>query len=177
MFNTLLFIELFKLGNTYLPGRYLLSSVVANALYFCICIEISVDLFADKMKIVILGIILFVTGISFYQNALSFNRRTFVLQEINDYLSKTKFQGKTLMGNWAAACGWKTDAYFKPLARGYNEHDTFGKLRPRAIITENDESDTEKILARQGINISDYSDSTRTFRINQWDVVVYWIKQ
>ena len=99
------------------------------------------------------------------------------MNEINDYLSATNFNNQPVLGNWAASCTWKNGAYVKPLAHGYNEINTFENYHPRAIITETDEADTEKVLQEQGINISEHSDSSRTFKINQWTLVVYWIKQ
>ena len=172
-----LIFELLRFGNAYLPSRYLLSGIIANMLYLSICIDLLFTLLIKYFKFIIYALCSCVFVLNIIQYTKSFNRRTYVMNEINDYLSATNFNNQPVLGNWAASCTWKNGAYVKPLAHGYNEINTFENYHPRAIITETDEADTEKVLQEQGINISEHSDSSRTFKINQWTLVVYWIKQ
>jgi len=172
-----LLFELLKYTNVYLPSRYILGSVIANFLLLSLILEVIIQRY-DQLKKwgIVFTCILFSYNMFFYFQSLY--RKSYELKEINDYFSHTDFGNKPVMGNWAASCTWNSKAYIKTLQKDYSGgKDLISLYKPKVIITETDEDDSNGIFGSQGINIKEHSDSTRTFIVNRWKLVVYWIKQ
>ena len=172
-----LLIEVLKLGDVYLPSRYLVSGIIANLLFTCIALELLLSLLKKyALKIIyIFSFVIFLYNIHFY--ILSHQRRSFGIRQINEYLSKIDFNGQPIMGNWAASCSWNCNAYIKPLSIGFNDINTINLYHPKAIVKEICAEYSEKALVSNGINLIEQSDSIRTFKMNQWTLAICWIKQ
>ena len=53
----------------------------------------------------------------------------------------------------------------------------FGENPTKVIIAETDEQDSEQAWKDQDIDLAAISDSSRSFRIGHWDVVIFWISE
>lgn len=168
--------ELHKLPMSYLPNRYLLplyfacGLLIAQALSFLYTRSRSFSLVA-----ILLGIFyLFINFPLFYK---TYNHRSHDLDKLNNYLSHYQYNGKYGLGSWATATSWGTDMKTLPVWYGYfNAVNPIKNLNPAVIVTEKDESETDKAYSNQGINLKAVSDSSREFSVWRYKVLVYWVK-
>jgi hypothetical protein len=169
--------EMIKYTNVYLPSRYIIPEIVANLLLLSMIIQ-SIIIAYPKVKkwIITIACALFLYNMFFYFQ--SFNRKQYQLKQINGYFSQIDFGNKPVMGNWAPSCTWSSKAYTKTLQNDYSAGKNLIKIdNPKAIITEIDENESNEIFSKQGINLMEHADSTRTFKVSYWTLVVYWMKQ
>lgn len=172
-----LLFEMIKYTNVYLPSRYVIAGIVANLLLLSLVIQSIILSYPEFKKwIITLACALFLYNLFFYFQSL--NRKQYQLKHINDYFSEIDFGNKPIMGNWAPSCTWSSKAYTKTLQNDYSAGKNLIKIdKPKAIITELDENESNEIFSRQGINLREHADSTRTFKVSYWTLVVYWMKQ
>ena len=128
-----------------------------------------------KARVFIL-IIIFILGIYNLQNIYqAIDRRTFNIDNANNYLSNYNLKNQVILGDWAPSLTWKSNAISIPY-----ENDLKNPLKsfsPRIIITESDQEDCCQAYKLKKINLDSISDSSRTFRIWIKDVKLYWIKK
>jgi 4-amino-4-deoxy-L-arabinose transferase-like glycosyltransferase len=171
-------IETAKLGNHYLPSRYLVSAVFPLTIICCLLLQYLVFEYTHGLKIALLLVFLFVSrNLIFYADAIG--RRTYHVQAINDYMGHYDFGTTPVMGNWGTVANYKCKAISKPVAKDYfNDKNIIATFHPRVIIAElNEENDSTNAFYKERIDLHAISDSSRTFTIRHWHPVVYWIKK
>ena len=177
-------LELHKLTMVYLPTRYQVSLFAAMGLLTAIVLlEIYHTQWLSKehkwrwtvRTLVVtwtLAILLF--NLSDYRHALE--RRTYRIHQANAYLASTLTKNDTVLGAWAPSLTWGSDCIAKPVWGGFlNDVEPLERFQPRAVISEPDEQDSEQAYKKQGIDLYAVSDSSRTFEIGRWEVVIFWI--
>lgn len=170
-------LELHKLPMSYMPNRYMLPLFFACGLIIAQALSYLYGrgyLFAWTAVLIALVF----AGLSLPFHYSTYRERTHDLDKINRYLSATSFEGRYGLGSWATAASWGTDLRTVPVWKDYfNAHDPVKQFNPAVIITEKDESETDKAFVSQGTNLRAISDSSRTFQVWRYDVVVYWLKK
>lgn len=176
-----LLLETHKLGMTYLPSRYLISFIFPMiGICSLVLLEFGFLLWRKRKALILVpslvGIILFIFNLQSYHDSL--NRRTFAIQEINDYLSLYDLRGKKIIGPWAPSLTWQTQATSYPVWNGYFNHkDVLESQKPAIIISELDESDSNHVFSSNGIKIDDFADSIVYKKINHWNLKILWMKE
>ena len=177
-------IELHKLSMIYLPSRYLVSYYFAAGLMCSVVLLRVISISGEKtsslkfLRLMGVGMaILFIIANSL-QYTLLLQRKTYHIEAINQYFSATlKTRDQPVMGPWAPAATWDCKAKCIPVWKDFmNDKDLINRFHPQAIHSEPDESESNQAYSSQRINLLQLSDSTRTFQLGRWDVIVYWLK-
>ncbi|MCK9613452.1 MAG: hypothetical protein M0R16_11275 [Bacteroidales bacterium] len=172
-----LVIELHKIPMTYLPNQYLTSTLVAAGV-FVASIYAELMAYFKKLKYVFLFAALIIGLYNLKKDGGAYKRRSFQLEAINSYLAGFDLKGKMALGAWAASSTWDCKAYTIPVWDKYfNWKDPINTYKPTLILTEHDEKDADYCYKNQGIDLHQVSDSSRTFSVSYYKVVVYWINQ
>ncbi|MCX6270695.1 MAG: hypothetical protein NTU44_05660 [Bacteroidetes bacterium] len=172
-----LLFELHKLPMIYLPNRYLLP------LFFAVGLILAQALAAlytrrDHWKWISLMLALVILGFNLPFHVMNYRQRTYDLDKLNTYMSHYQYDGAYGLGSWATASSWGTDLRTIPVWNNYfNWKDPVNTYKPTVIITEKDESESDRTYQSQGINLLKESDSVRDFRIWRYEVSVYWMKK
>lgn len=169
--------ELHKIPMTYLPNRYLLPALMAAGLLMSVFLVMLAEKFAKYRWVVflIIGLILL---FNLYDNSKALHNRKYQLKEVNDYLASYQLKNSVMIGPWAASCNWESNAKTLPVWNNYfNWKDPVNKYKPAIIISEFNEVDSDSAYSRQGIKLSEISDSSRTFDVWTTKLVVYWMRK
>jgi len=174
-------LEMHKLIMVYLPTRYQVSLFASMGLLMSVVI---IEIFSlpgrrDKYIIKATAMLMLIAMISVntWQYFDAFRNRTFAIREINTYLAQNLAKDDVVLGAWAPSLTWKAMSKAIPVWNNFlNYQDPITKFHPKTIIAESDEQDSEQAWQHQGINLNEIADSSRTFRIGQWDVNIYWLK-
>ncbi len=177
-----LLLEFHKLTMMYLPTRYLVSLIFCMAaINSLVVFEIFRLLFLEKkyQRWVFIPSLLFAIVLFFnlnnYQNA--YERRTFDIRRINQYLAQYEFGDQPIIGAWAPSLTWKTKAKTYPVWGEYfNDKGILTKQKPAIIISELDESDSSQAYQSQDIQIDQHADSIRYFQIHNFKLKILWMK-
>lgn len=172
-----LFTELHKVPMIYLPYRYLLSMFFAGGIFISSAYAAFSEYFPKAKKWLIVAAI----GFAIYFSTLNFGafqRRTWELTSINDYLAGYDLKRTLIIGAWAPSCCWECKATTFPVWDKYfNYKDPVNTYRPDAIIAESDEEDSNQAYMNQGIDLSRESDSVRQFNVWKYRLDIFWIKK
>ena len=112
------------------------------------------------------------------QYSFLLQRRTYHIEAINQYLSATlKKRDQPVMGPWAPTATWDCKAKCIPVWKDFmNDKDLINRFHPQAILSEPDESESNQAYSSQGINLAQLADSTHSFQLGRWQVIVYWLR-
>lgn len=178
-------LESHKLLMVYLPTRYRVSLYVAIGLMISIVLDEALrnrNIFQKVIKyrsikllaFSIIGILLFINVFN-YISTLS--RRSFVIRDTNILLAKTVKPEETVLGAWAPSLTWDCKAMALPVWNNFLHYkDPITNYKPRVVIAESDEQDSEQAYKSQSINLFAASENTKTVRIGQWEVRIYFLK-
>jgi hypothetical protein len=170
-------LELHKLPMNYLPQRYLLGLYMALGLFSSavIILVLRHSGFGRFFYIVVL-VILASSNLYFY--AGEYKTRTYELAEAREYFDKLDVEKRHVLGSWSSSFAWGSGALTRPVWWGYfNHEDPLNSFRPVAIVSEHDQSESDRAYESQGIDLEAISDSVRYFDIWRYKVGVYWINQ
>lgn len=178
-------LELHKLVMVYLPSRYLVSLYCASGFFIALIIrEILFKLslypsgLRNKLKISIATlIVLVITIININDYIKVLQRRTFAIKSANEYIAQG-YEGKgPVLGAWAPSLTWKSDARALPVWDAFlNYKEPIAQFNPEIVIAESDEEDSNQAYLKQGIDLKQSADSSKSFTIGKWNVVIYWMK-
>ncbi len=167
----------------YLPTRYQVSLFVSMGLLMSI---VSYELLSWPtartrtriiMRTITIAVLFIMTAINGYHYIDTFRHRTFVIRDTNEYLAQTLAQNDLVLGAWAPSLTWDSKSKALPVWNNFlNYQDPVTKFKPKVVIAETNEQDSEQAWSSQGINLKELSDSTKTVRIGQWELVIYWMK-
>jgi 4-amino-4-deoxy-L-arabinose transferase-like glycosyltransferase len=167
--------ELPKVAMFYLPYRYLLSLISVVA----VIIAVVFTLFSENKKsaIILFSVLGIVGATNLFFNYQVLQRRTNDIQAVNRYLNKTVKEGSVILGAWAPAFTWDTEAYCVPVWNGYlNDSNTVEKYNPDIIISEINQQDNDYYYQSIGFDLNANSDSVRIFNVWIFEIGVYWIR-
>ena len=169
--------ELHKIPMHYVPYRYILSLVVAAGVFVAsIYSEFTVHFSRYRYLFIIIAL-----GFGIYNmmnDYGAFNRRTYRLKAVNDYLSHYHFMDKPVIGAWAPSVCYENKAITFPVWNNYfNWEDPLKTYKPAVVISEDDESDSNIAYSSRHIDLKENSDSSRVFDVWNFKLVVYWIKK
>lgn len=178
-------IESHKLLMVYLPTRYQLSMIISAGFTISIVLgellEMRYRAKANLRRIsrfAAVFVALLILSINSFHYSRIFQNRSFQIREVNSYIAENTRPGDVVIGAWAPSFTWDSDNRSFPVWDGFlNYKDPVKKYRPLAVISEPDEEDSNQAYTDQGIDLDSVSDSTRTFKIGQWDVSVFWLNK
>jgi hypothetical protein len=174
-------LESHKLMMVYLPTRYQVSLFASMGLLMSV---VSVELWqwpVARSRIIVrlsgITLILIMTVINCCVYIDTLNNRTFVIRETNEYLARNLKPDDIVLGAWAPSLTWDSESKALPVWNNFlNYQDPITKFHPKAVIAETDEQDSEQAWSGQGIDLQVLSDSTKTVKIGQWEMRIYWMK-
>lgn len=174
-------LELHKLTMVYLPTRYQVSFLASMGLLMSLVIH---ELLSARksglpmiFKPVAIVSILVLLGINLFIYFDTLQHRSYVIKDTNLYLSKYIDKQDVVLGAWAPSLTWKSGSRALPVWNNFlNYQDALHRFNPSVIIAESDEQDSEQAWKSQGIDLEKNSDSTKSVRIGNWDLIVYWIR-
>lgn len=178
-----LLLEFHKLTMMYLPTRYLVSLIFCMAaINSLVVFESFRILFSEKkyQKFVFVPSLIFAIVLFFnlknYNDA--YERRTFDIRKINQYLAQYEFDDRPIIGAWAPSLTWKTKAKTYPVWGDYfNDKNVLTEQKPAIIISELDESDSSQAYQSKNIQIDQHADSIRYFQIHNFKLKVLWMEK
>lgn len=176
-------LELHKMVMVYLPTRYLISLYFAVGFFMAIVLrelfmKIHEHSLSRKIKITLAGIILLTVTISNLTDYFKvLHRRTYEIKNANTYLAEGYRGDGPVLGAWAPSLTWESDAKAMPVWDAFlNYQEPVANFLPEIVVSEKDEEDSNQAWQKQNLDLTRVSDSSRSFTIGNWDVVVYWIK-
>jgi hypothetical protein len=175
-------LELHKLAMVYLPTRYQVSLLVSMGLMISI---VASELFVFEIKknkvlkrAAVLVVIFILTIINIYNYFDTLNHREYAISDTNKYLALHTGINDVVLGAWAPSLTWQSRARALPVWNNFlNYQDPVSTFYPEVVIAETDEKDSEQAWSGAGINLKEMADSSKTVRIGQWDLVIYWLKR
>lgn len=170
-----LLIELHKLAMTYLPERYLLG-LYASAAFFIAAVFsqlVSQHAFLKYAASLFLASAL---ALNVFFNQQAYDRRTYEVKTINDYLHHYNWKNRTIAGVWAPTFTWGTKARVLPVWKNFTpEKDFMKNIAPTLVIAEPGERDSEGFFKGIGIDLASVSDSNRKFDLWRYHVSLFWM--
>jgi hypothetical protein len=176
-------IEATKLTTYWVPGRYLLSGVMAMLLYISI---VAAELFQTARKnrmwftvarVIAVSIIFIVVGNNIYQYYKKLDERKYLIRNINNLLLGSVKAEETILGPWAPAFSWECKARSIPIWENYlNDVNPIERFNPSLIITD---EFLEKMFEERHIDLKKLSWQRREIAINllgRKPLTIYWLK-
>lgn len=173
-------IELHKITMVYLPTRYQVSLFVSMGLLMSIVLSEFITSNSGRWKIVLktvaVSLVIFFSAINMINYSDTYRHRSYAIRDVNQYLARNLDKNDLVLGAWAPSLTWDSRAKAIPVWNDFlNYRDPLIKFKPEAIISEIDEQDSEQAWKSQGIFLREMADSSKTARIGQWDVVIWWL--
>jgi hypothetical protein len=175
LFIWLLF-ESHKFVLNYAPSRYFVAIFFVLGFLACLILMILYESKRFKIFTITISLLLLVSQIGIYNKLI--NERTYAIRDINLYFAKDKLENKLALGAWAATCTWSSKYNTMPIWDQYfNYKSPLTNLKPNLIIIEKNEEDCSLLFKNNHIDLNTVSDSTKNFRIGDWDLTSFWIKK
>jgi hypothetical protein len=176
------FLELHKLTMVYLPTRYQVSLFASMGLLMSIVLfelmHWPVARTRNLVRWATVAVITVMTAINGYNYFDAINHRTYVISDTNKYLATHLAKDDVVLGAWAPSLTWDSRSRAIPVWNNFlNYQDPVSKFHPKAVVAEIDEQDSEQAWSSQGISLQELSDSVRTVKIGQWEVIIYWMDE
>jgi len=169
--------ELHNLLFVQLPMRYLLSLIFSTSFL----IAFIMFLFYETGKVaqyIISCSTIIIVAVNLFFLYHGFNERTYSIANINEYIARTTFGESPVLGNWGPALAWDSRAKVTPVSSEYiPDKPRLNHFHPKLIIMEAGEEDSNHTDKTQSVNIRELADSSRTFHVGQYNVVLYWMKK
>ncbi len=169
-------LELHKPAMAYLPGRYLVSTFFAMGLFSILTLQALFNTIPIKKAAipVLLVILSWPVYANINQYINSFNNRSYVLKEANEFVEKYNIDGCVVVGAWAPSLTWNCIAKSIPVWKDYfNDINTMEKFHPCIIIAEINEEDSGEAWKAQSFELVKWSGVTHDFAIRDWKVRIY----
>lgn len=168
-------LELHKIPMWYLPNRYLLSLFFGCGVFVSSFYSEIIGYFNNiKFEVTALALVFGIYNFTYYSDA--FQRRTYQMSTVNEYLAKYDLKDRPVIGPWASSFCWENKAITLPVWNNYfNWKDPIAKYNPAVVISESDEKESDNTYKSQGIDLQKISDSSRSFEVWNYKIGVYWI--
>jgi hypothetical protein len=172
------FVELHKLGYTYLPMRYLISFYLSMGFFASVVVGFSLSHLKINIKVIsIVSIIaLFSVNCCVYQ--MAFNSRTYVVKEMNSYVKKETTEKDIVIGPWAPAFTWESKCSSFPIWADFlAERDILEYYHPDFILSEVGEEDSGYAYKSNDICLDKTGDSIKSAKIALWNVILFKVRK
>jgi len=170
-------LESHKLCLTYLPIRYLISTYTAMGLFVSL---VWLEALQGKFRLALFALLLpaamvvFTNGKALYESWAS---RTFHQRELIAYMSKISAPTDVVIGTWAPSVTWLNQGACYPSWAVYTQgKDILKTFRPKFIVSEPDEADTDKAFFKSHIYLRTEQDSLTQTDLGLWKVNVYMVR-
>jgi hypothetical protein len=168
--------ESHKFVLNYAPSRYFVAIFFVLGYLACLILMILFETKKFKTFTIIVSLVLLFGQFINYNKLI--NERTYGIKSINKYFANEKLENNLALGAWAATCTWNAKYNSMPIWDQYfNYKSPLTNLRPNLIIIEKNEEDCSLLFKNNHIDLNTVSDSTKNFRIGDWDLTAYWIKK
>lgn len=168
--------ESHKFVLNYAPSRYFVAIFFVLGYLACLILMILFETKKFKTFTIIVSLVLLFGQFINYNKLI--NERTYAIKSINKYFANEKLENNLALGAWAATCTWNAKYNSMPIWDQYfNYKSPLTNLRPNLIIIEKNEEDCSLLFKNNHIDLNTVSDSTKNFRIGDWDLTAYWIKK
>lgn len=172
-----LLVEQHKIAMVYLPTRYFLSLIAATGLFAAFSLT-TITQNLMKWRVSVFAVVVALMIFQYSDNYKAYQRRTFDVKAVDTYLQQYDFGSQPILGVWAYTLAAGTKAKTLGIRHNYlNFDDPINNYKPRLIISEFNEAESDNVYSRQGIDLMSFSDSVRTFKVWRYDLELYWIKQ
>jgi len=174
-------LEMHKMTMVYLPTRYQVSLIVSMGLLMSV---VSLELLAwpvartrPFLRVITIVVLIIMISINVFNYFNTLHHRTYKIRETNEYIASGLQPNDIVLGAWAPSLTWDSRSKALPVWNNFlNFKDPVIKFKPRVVIAETDEQDSEQAWSSQGINLQGLADSVKTVKIGQWEVRIYWLK-
>lgn len=171
-------IEIPKTGMFYLPYRYMLSFIAATVILAAFFWSSALQSRIKYLRIFAISGISLTVIFSLFLLSHSLQQRFTDISKANEYLKGKLPEGSAILGSWAPAVTWECNVKCIPVWNGYlNDHQIIEKYKPRLIITEFNEAESDKYYEKNNINLKEISDSMRILPIWRYNIAFYWTKK
>lgn len=158
------------------PSRYLLP------LFFSILVLIAFsvsEIGASKaQKRVVFSVILLFGGYNLSNYWASYQRRTFEIAAVRNYLSHFDLKKETLLGVWSATLASNTEARCIPIWSDFNfDKERIRNYHSTVIFSEPDEAESGEAFKALDVHLKADADSVRAFKVWRYQVTVHWMKE
>lgn len=168
--------ESHKFVLNYAPSRYFVAIFFVLGFLACLILMILFETKKFKTFTIIISLLLLFGQFINYNKLI--NERTYAIKSINKYFANEKLENNLALGAWAATCTWNAKYNSMPIWDQYfNYKSPLTNLKPMLIIIEKNEEDCSLLFKNNHIDLNTVSDSTKNFRIGDWDLTAYWIKK
>jgi hypothetical protein len=171
-----LIFESHKFVLNYAPSRYFVAIFFVLGFLTCLILLTLYETKRFKVFTVIVSLLLLIGQIGIYAKLI--NERTYAICDINKYFAHENLEKKLALGAWAATCTWNAKCNTMPIWDQYfNYKSPLTNLKPNLVIIEKNEEDCSLLFKNNQIDLTHVSDSTKNFRIGDWDLNAFWIKK
>ena len=106
----------------------------------------------------------------------SFQRRTFQIAEVQDYLNQFDLKKETVIGGWGTTLASKTNSRSIPIWSDFNASENpLERYEPRIVFSEHNEAESGEAFLSKGINLEAQADSVKQFDLWRYKVNLYWM--
>ncbi len=177
--------EVHKIAIHHVPSRYLLSGyasmlVLTGSVLFglgCLAMEREGAFFKNLYRVFFVGMIV-LTATHLYNYATAFNRRTYRVKELNNYMYHYDRKNMVVIGPWAPTVTWNTKMRSFPVWKDFlNDKDIKNKYHPDIVVMEPGEADSDGAFCADNFDIVNEADSVKKTWIGKWPVHIYWMKK
>ncbi len=174
-------LEHHKLFIQWLPSRYALSLIAAQALVIALFLKEALRHSNPFNKY--LGVTALVIVLSFPQGNVRqlitlFRERTYQSQRVIDHFESYDFKGRKIAGTWATAIVWNQSAYVFPVWKDFTPMASFlEKHRPLMVVTEKDQEDSNRAFTDSGIVLEEYFGPARPENYGPYSLFIYALEE
>jgi hypothetical protein len=172
-----LLMELPKIGMYYIPFRYLLSFIMAMGIIIVVLLSSAFRL--KQIWVIASGLI--VAGLlvsNTIYNVEAFSHRSYEIKAANTYFSERVPEGTTVLGAWAPTFTWDAQVKCVPVWNNYMNFDhPIEKYKPSAIVSEMDESESDRYYESNGYRLFLMNDSSKIMGVWRYNIAFYWLKK
>lgn len=158
------------------PTRYLLPLFVSCVVLVAFFLS---ELRTSKLRKTVVWILLLGLGgynLSYYSASLK--RRTFQIEEVQNYLSNFDLENKTAIGVWGTTLAAETKARSIPIWNDFNvKVNPIAEYEPVLVFCEHGPTESGQADETFGIDLKLESDSVRQFDLWRYKVNLFWFSQ
>jgi hypothetical protein len=178
-----LLLESGKLTTYWVPGRYLMTPVMAMLLYISIVLS-EIFLIAKKERTIFsisaramgLIVVLIVVGCNTYQYLEKFGERKYLIRNINNILKTSMEPGATIIGPWAPTFSWDCRARSVPVwANFLNDDSPIEKYKPAVVVAD---EFLEGMFEEHQVNLNSISMRKKEIDfhiVRRKPIYIYWL--
>ena len=172
------FVELHKLGYTYLPMRYLISFYLSMGFFSSVVTGYSLSQLKINYKVISIVSIFTLLSFNCYLYQQAFTSRKYMVKEMNSYFKKVTTKKDVVIGPWAATFTWESKCLSYPIWTDFlAKREILKYYNPDFIVGEVGEEDSGYAYKSNDICLDKIGDSLRSAKIALWNVILYKVRK